>query len=140
MSDERGQNERRQFIRIPEQYIAHFEEYNAQAIGTQQLTEDIRAVTKNLSAGGMLFESSREYPVGTLLRLKLSVPGWEKFKTEFYKVDTVSRSEPVTILASIVRIEVLEPEKKYEIGICFVGIDQGHQIALSKYIDKHVNE
>ena len=90
------------------------------------------SLTKDLSAGGVLFESTRIYEIGDIIRLEIDVPGWEKFKPEFYKPH-LSKSEPVIVLVKVVRV-VFKDIDVYDIAASFVGIDDGHQMALAKYI------
>ena len=92
----------------------------------------LRSMSKDLSAGGILFESAQFYDVGDIVRLEIDLPGWEKYKPEFYKPH-LSKSEPVIVLVKVRRI-FLRGGGAYEIGASFVGIDDGHQMALTRYI------
>ena len=95
----------------------------------------VLAAFKDISAGGLLFECKRKYDIGNLLKLEIVIPGWEKFKSEFYKPDESSRSKPLIALASVVRVEMVKPGL-YDIGVSFAGIDEGHQSALLQYIQR----
>ena len=124
--------ERRKFIRIQAQYMLRHEKYTLRAV---QDREAVKGVIKNYSGDGALFESKVKYDIGDILKLEISIPGWEKFKTEFYKDNKTSASEPLVILASVVRVEVITLDQLYDIGVYFVGIDKGHQGALIKQIN-----
>ena len=82
----------------------------------------------------MLFESNVKFDLGTLLRIEIDIPGWERFKNEFYKTYEASKSSPLVVLASVVRVEVVYPENRFDIDVCFSAIDKGHQWALIKYV------
>ncbi|MBF0532283.1 MAG: PilZ domain-containing protein [Candidatus Omnitrophica bacterium] len=129
--------ERRQYVRVAAREVLNCRRFTANAFMAQDVNERISAVTKNLSAGGVLFESPKLFEVGTLLKLEIDLPGWEVFKREFYKKDAISRSEPLIILATVVRVEIIKPEKLFDIGVCFAAIDEGHRWALMQYIEHH---
>ncbi len=122
--------ENRKYIRFTNNNVLKCRKYSLQSGASQT---EINAVVKNMSAGGVLFESSKQYQINDLLKLEIDLPGWEKFKAEFYKGNRVSQPAPVSVLASVVRVEVMKPGKLFDIGACFVGIDDGHQWALIKY-------
>lgn len=122
--------EKRTYIRIDEQDVIHCEKYSIPRNSSSQ----IEGMTKNISGGGVLFSSSQSFEIGQILRLEISLSGWERFKTEFYKEDRLAHSKPIVVLATVVRVELIE-ENNYEIGVCFTGIDEGHKWALLKYID-----
>jgi len=79
-----------------------------------------------------------KYNLQELLKIEITIPGWERYKNEFYKDDKISRFEPVVILASVVRVEVVRPDDLYEIGVQFVGIDEGDRWALMKQINNQL--
>ena len=133
--ENKSQLDRRKYVRIPAQYVLRQHVFSLSNIGNDDVSAYATAVTKNVSAGGMLFETESIYEIGTLLKVELDIPGWEKFKTEFYREDILSRSKPVIVIASVVRVEVIEPNARYDIGACFVGIDEGHQLALAKCLE-----
>lgn len=124
--------ERRQFVRIDLQNIAKIEEYKIGGKG-----ERIDTLVKNISAGGILFETNYKYDIGVLLKLEVNIPGWDKYKTEFLKYDKSSASEPLVALAAVVRIEAIDLGSRYEIGACFINIDSDHLKALMHYIEKY---
>ena len=124
--------ERRHYIRLGQQHMLRYERYVFQAPEEEEIFEEGRV--KNYSLGGALFESKTEYHIGDILKMEITIPGWEKYKNEFYREDKISRLEPVTILASVIRVEVLIPDQLYEIGVQFVGIDEGDRWALMKQI------
>jgi hypothetical protein len=108
------------------------ERYVFQASEEEAIFEEGRV--KNYSPGGALFESKTPYSLGDILKLEITIPGWQRYKNEFYREDRTSRPEPVVILACVLRVEVLVPDQLYEIGVQFVGIDEGDRWALVKQI------
>jgi len=131
-------SERRQYIRLPTTTILKCSAFGGHDFGIDEAIKKSNAVVKNLSAGGVLFESTTSFTVGKLLRLEISVPGWERFKKEFYKEYETSHSQPVVVLATVVRVEMVDPKGIYDIGACFSAIDTGHQWAMMKYINREL--
>lgn len=118
-------------MRLQSRHILYHERYDLRGHKDQKAVE---GVLKNYSPGGVLFESKIPYRIGDLLKLDMAIPGWERFKNEFYKEDKLSRSEPIVVLALVVRVECILPDQLYENGVCFVGIDEGDRWALIKQI------
>ena len=79
------------------------------------------SVTKNISAGGILFIANELLPLGTILELKIELPGGEK---------------PVECLARVVRMEEVELEKVYYIGACFLDLTGADRARLDRYVEK----
>jgi len=120
--------ENRKFIRIKTNtLLKHVKFY----LGVNA-REALNSLSKDISAGGVLFESSVFYEIGDIVRLEIDLPGWEKFKPEFYKPH-LSKSEPIIALVRVKRVVVIK-KGGYEIAGIFAGIDDGHHMALVKYI------
>jgi hypothetical protein len=124
--------ERRRFFRLDGKYLLQHERFTIPRGAAVQ--ED---TAKNISANGLLFESRTPYDLGTVLRLELLVQGIDKFKTEFYKHERLSNTEPLIVLGKVSRVEAVGP-KLFDIGVSLVGLDYVCQRALAKYIDAHV--
>ena len=52
----------------------------------------------------------------------------------FYKPDDVTKSEPVVVLAKVVRTQIVQTGTAYNIAAKFVGIDGGDQLGIKNYI------
>lgn len=77
------------------------------------------SVTKNVSAGGLLFVSNISLPVGSILEMKLELPDAEP---------------PMQCMARIVRTIEVEPDKSYNIGVYFLDIKSADRSRIKKYI------
>lgn len=89
--------------------------------------------TIDLSHLGAGIQTHGEYKAGDILKMNLSVPGWEKYKNEFIKLNQPTNRQPLVVLG-----EVKWTSKEgnlTNIGMDFVGIDQDHQAALKKFLD-----
>ena len=126
------EGERRKYYRMPVDHLLEFREY-CLSEGQDNLK---LSNLKNISGGGVLFESDSVLPVGTLLKMKLKIPGWQKHKTEFLEYDRDSSIEPLVALGHVVRVEEIEDGKNYEIGVFFECVDDDHRNALIKYIEE----
>ncbi len=124
--------EHRKFYRLPMDHVVEFTEYDftteKKPINTSKL--------KNVSGGGVLFRSDHIVPIGSFIKIKMNIPGWEKYKTAFIKPDWTSVTEPLVTLGSVVRVEEIEPGNGYDIGIVFKCIDENHRDALMKYLEE----
>jgi len=123
--------QRRKFYRLPLEHVLEFTEYD---FSKEKKPFNISKL-KNVSGGGVLFETDRSVPIGSFIKVKMKIPGWEKFRTEFIKPDWTSETEPLVTLGSVVRVEEIEPDRRYDIGIVFQCIDEDHRNALMNYID-----
>ena len=126
--------ERRKFFRIHEEDVLVCEPFDASVLGGSSLKRR-HVVARNLSQGGLLFESREPFEIGTILKLQADIPGWEKYKTEFIKVDALSGRQPLVMLGKVVRVEDIGAGN-FDIGVAFLALDEGHKLALKKYLEK----
>jgi hypothetical protein len=84
------------------------------------LSPEQLSVTKNISAGGLLFYADEPLPIGSILELNLELPDGK---------------EPIECLARTVRIDEMEEEKKYNIAVCFLDITGAERTRLNKYTE-----
>ena len=127
-------SERRQFIRLAAEDIVFCEEYTIPPSGDSPLETRMT----NVSAGGLLIRSDRAYVLGDVLRLSFRLPGWEKYKLEFFKAAATSISKPLTVIGTVVRVDQVG-DGEFEIGVCLSGMDSGHRQAVDRYIQDRVN-
>ncbi len=121
-------SERRNYRRIP----------MGATVGFQELTfarepEPATSVYGDISGGGLLLNSAREMPLGTLLKLELRVPGWGKHQNHFgpsHEADL----RPLVAVGQVVRVEQLD-SGEYELGVKFLNVYPDDQAALLKFIE-----
>ncbi|MFH0827391.1 MAG: ATPase, T2SS/T4P/T4SS family [Candidatus Omnitrophota bacterium] len=77
------------------------------------------SMTKNISAGGLLFISEEAPPMDAFLELNIELP---------------DAGPPVECLARIIRIEETA-QRHYNIAVCFLDITGAQRTRLNKYID-----
>ncbi len=134
-----GNHEKRKYARLSRKCILKCEEFTAKSFREAPAKEEIEFMTKDIGSGGISFESKIKFEPGVLLKLEIKAPGWEKFKNEFFQQDKTTRSLPLIVLAKVVRVKVVQPDKIFEIGVCFCAIDEGHKSAFSTYIDRQIH-
>ncbi|MBF0484125.1 MAG: PilZ domain-containing protein [Candidatus Omnitrophica bacterium] len=121
---------RRQFTRVDRPHLLKVKVFD---LKEQDSVRRIEAVTRNVSAGGLAFESEQFFEAGTVLEIELDAPGWEKIKGIFAAEENEPRLSAVMLLAKVIRTRVIE-EGLYDIAVAFVGIDERHRNALMKYV------
>jgi len=83
-------------------------------------TPEQLSVTKNISAGGLLFVANDNINTGAIVELKLELPDGNK---------------PIECLAKVVRVEEKEPRTRYEIAGRFLDITGGDRARLDKFVE-----
>jgi Tfp pilus assembly pilus retraction ATPase PilT len=78
------------------------------------------SVTKNISAGGLLFFSNDPLPVSAIIELNMDLPDGEG---------------SIGCLARVVRVEEAGQEHLYNVGVCFLDITGAERARLNKFID-----
>ena len=75
------------------------------------------SVTKNISAGGLLFISTEMLAPGAIMELNMDLP---------------NSDESIECLARVVRVE--DVGSKYDIGVCFLDLTGAQRARLEKYV------
>ncbi|MBE9537393.1 MAG: PilZ domain-containing protein [Proteobacteria bacterium] len=68
----------RNYYRVPMGCLIEFSECDF--LGDRQF---VPSTLKGVSGGGVLFESPHPMEIGTMLKIKLKIPGRDKYKMEF---------------------------------------------------------
>jgi hypothetical protein len=110
---------KRRYIRVD--FIANIQ---VQIVDPNNKIGTLETTSKNLSAGGILFES--KYPIYIDTKVQLRIP-------------TGIADEPLVVVGDVVRIEKFS-SGKYDIGISFLGVNNAARSELSKCIRKCIEE
>jgi c-di-GMP-binding flagellar brake protein YcgR len=107
-------------------------------VGFQELTfakvpEPSTSSYGDISGGGLLLNSQREFQLGTLLKLEIRVPGWGKHQARFGPVQDADL-RPLVAVGQVVRVERLD-SGDYELGVKFLNVYPDDQAALLKFIE-----
>ena len=119
--------ERRQYQRIPLEATMSFQELSFHK-GESPAT----SCYKDVSGGGLLVDSPRAYPLGTLLKLELKVPGWGRYQNHFGPVHD-AEVRPLVALGMVVRVEQMD-SGGYELGVKFQNVYPDDLEALVKFL------
>ena len=120
--------ERRQYQRIPLEASLSFQELSFHK-GESPATSSY----KDVSGGGLLVESARAFPLGTLLKLELRVPGWGRYQNHFGPVHE-AEVRPLVALGKVVRVEQMD-SGGYELGVKFQNVYPDDLNALVKFLE-----
>ena len=131
--------DRRRYVRLSEEDLIVCEPFSEESIEPQKAADKFYAFTKNLGEGGILFESDTFFDLGSPLKLEIDIPGWEKYRAEFFKGDEHPGRKPFVVLGKVVRVEDIGGGR-YEIGLAFTAVDSGNKLALHKYVEKIWNK
>ncbi len=80
-------------------------------------TPHLTSVTKSLSVGGLLFESTAPLEIGSKIQLKIQV----------------NNANQIILLGSVVRVQPKE-SSIYDIGISFLGVDKATRSRIAQYL------
>lgn len=133
LSDRTVVDEKRSYVRVPKRNALRFREFNF----TDEPPRYFDAHYKDISGGGILFESPHPFRVGSILKIEIKLPGWDRYLTGFYRQGSTTVTEPFVALAEVVRAETVTQDERYDIGVVFVGIDEGHREALMRLVADH---
>lgn len=81
------------------------------------------ARTKNISAGGLLFETDKSFPVGSIVNIKIQFP--------FKKEDIICR-------ALILRTEKQRDDRSYKVAVCFMDIKDSEMEQINQYVHQEL--
>lgn len=98
----------------------------------RQFTHPHESVARNISAGGILFESSRPVQKGEVLKLEIELREWSRRLGE--AVSDQYDDLPLKLLGEVVHCEEVTSGSVYHIGVKFVGLDPKYQKAILQYL------
>ena len=125
--------ERRKFKRVDTRGLLKVERY---PLPPDHKGDLVNGIVRNLSAGGALFCSQQSFSVGEFLALELDTASWSNFQKDYQGSVDSDESSSLNLLAKVVRVEIVEPEKNFDVGVCFVAVDDGRQWELVRLIEK----
>jgi len=111
----------RVYARIDSKVYVRYKVFDPKAKGKEDkaYTPELAAITKDMSAGGVRFNSPEHLEVGTIVDLNLELPDEEK---------------SIQCLARVVRVEEIVANKNYDIAVCFLDLPNAERARLNRYI------
>ncbi|MBU1086229.1 MAG: Flp pilus assembly complex ATPase component TadA [Candidatus Omnitrophica bacterium] len=108
--------------RVEDKLYVHYKMFKTKAkdSGGLEYEPELIGVTKNISAGGILLNSSEQISKGTILDVKMEMPNNER---------------QIECLAKVIRCTEFVQNKNYEIAICFLDLASAERSRLNRYIN-----
>jgi twitching motility protein PilT len=116
MSEKFG-NDKRQLTRIRSKIPMKYEKFDP--LSKVVLSKD--TLTKDISSGGILFESEEIFPLGSELKVTLFLPGLDR---------------DITVNTKIIRVEETESGKQFAVGATFIQITDVDKQEIVKRIEQ----
>jgi type II secretory ATPase GspE/PulE/Tfp pilus assembly ATPase PilB-like protein len=117
--------ERRLYSRLDQKVNLRYKIFESKTdLPKRNLFHEYLSVTKDISAGGLLFFSDEPIAADSLVELKIELPGSMK---------------PVECLAKVIRSSELK-DGSFNIAACFLDIAASDKVRLNKYIDSQSQE
>lgn len=134
MSEEN--RERRQYTRLPKNYSVEVRTlsfpFNNQPV--------VKAMSADISAGGLSIEVAGRYRKGDKLQVKVCVPCLNKFMPGFFKVYENDAEQYLQAIAEVVRVGNGVSFSSQVLGLRFIDLAEDSFIALKKMVEKAVWE
>jgi c-di-GMP-binding flagellar brake protein YcgR len=96
-----------------------------------------RGKTDNISQGGLMMKISDHFEVGSLLQMKIRLPGWQKNHPGFIRVLDKTGKTPLKAIAEVIRAE--ENGDQFEVATKFINLDPEDYIALQHYLGRKLS-
>ena len=78
---------------------------------------------KDIGGGGILFEANRMMDIGTILQLEIEPQDLFRYAPAFHEACGTLASEPIVLVAEVVRSVEIIAKEKYDIAAKFVNIN-----------------
>jgi len=116
-------SDRRVYMRLDAKVNVRYRLFRSEEEVSQKgFNPEYLTVTRNISAGGLLFIANEPLSLGSILEMNIELPG----------------QRPVECLAKVVRVS--QGENFYEIGVCLLDITSADRARLDKYVKERVGD
>ncbi|MGE5308166.1 MAG: ATPase, T2SS/T4P/T4SS family [Deltaproteobacteria bacterium] len=110
--------ERRVFVRLDNSISVRYKVFRtSDELAVRGIRPDEISITRNISAGGLLFISPEALSPGMIVELYIDIP---------------HASETIECLARVVRVE--DVGNRYDVGVCFLDLSGAQRQRLEKYV------
>jgi hypothetical protein len=121
-----GENpaDRRIYERIEEKIYVRFKLFKTKAGGAVDgpvYEPELVGITKNISAGGLLFNASEYFAPGKIIDVTITLSDEEK---------------NIECLARVVRCQEIVANKDFQIAVCFLDLPNSERSRLNRYIER----
>lgn len=103
---------------------------------TYPIDEDnfARGVSENISLGGVMVNTEKQFEKGSLIQLKITLPGWHKYHPGFIRVLEDSIGSPLTAICEVLRSE--RTGEGFATAAKFINIDPDDFAGFQGYLEK----
>ncbi len=91
----------------------------------------------DVSEGGVRLEAPSAFRPGTLLKVSLALPGWQRHTAGFLRYGEETVAKPLVAVGEVVRSTAAG--ESYEIGVRFLDIWTDHWNAMRLYLEGERN-
>lgn len=120
---EKRWEEKRAFMRLDIKVSIRRRVLDAAELEKKNFKIDQYSVTKNLSAGGLVFASTEQLKIGSILELEIELP---------------RDQHTIRCYAKTVRITESETKGNYDISLCFLDLSGADRAKLSQFIQEEI--
>jgi len=114
--------ERRKFKRLKLEVKVELQYYDTQKNKSEIIGD---SVSRNISAGGLLVVSDRPLDIEAFVLARFLLPNEKRY---------------IMVLARVVRVEVIEEGKRYELGIAFVNYRKEDIDKLNEFVESELEK
>ena len=116
------EHDRRTFIRLPSNINLRYKVFHSEEeLFSRGFRPEEFSLTRNISAGGLLFISHEPLVFGSVLELNVDLP---------------VNQETVQCLARVVWVSESDNKGIFEIGVCFLDLTGAQRAKLEQYVEK----
>ncbi len=123
--------ERRRYVRIPFSFILRYRAAAQPSAPAAVPKFYTASVTKNVSAGGLLFPATMNIPMGTELEIELNLAAIPQSQAK----ESLAKYRPVQVTGRVVRTEEIIKGELYNVGFVIEKIDDKEKHALEQFVD-----
>jgi type II secretory ATPase GspE/PulE/Tfp pilus assembly ATPase PilB-like protein len=120
------ENDRRSFMRLSNNINLRYKVFRTEEeLFSRGFRPEEFSITRNISAGGLLFISAESLPFGAVLELNVDLP---------------VAQETIQCLARVVRVSESEKKGLFEIAACFLDLTGAQRAKLEQYVEKRAGK
>ncbi len=118
------QNDRRGFMRLNNKINLRYKVFRTEdELFKRGFKPEEFSITKNLSAGGLLFISNEPFVFGSIIELNIDLPAGQ---------------ETIQCLARVARISESEMKGMFDVGVCFLDLTGVQRSKLEEFVEKRI--
>ena len=130
MMNDHEKNEKRQYPRISKKVPVHVQKLVYPFPDSQGAS----GTGRDISLGGIRFDSEIPIDPGTVVNLKIEIAGWNELKRPYSMMRDISSETPLSVIGEVVWCRRDPGSEEFEVGVAFNNIYEDDYRALVKYM------